>query len=56
MGLRSGVRKRLLRLAPPHGLQILHGPIAAKLTAVTAHALWAINRNGQLVRIDLTHR
>ena len=47
---------RLLRLTPPHRLQILHGPKAAKLTAVTPHALWAINRNGQLVRIGLTRR
>jgi hypothetical protein len=47
---------RLLRLTAPHGLQILHGPKAAQLTAVTAHALWAINRNGQLLRIGLARR
>lgn len=47
---------RLLRLNPPHGLQILHGPKAARLTAVTSHALWAINRNGQLLRIGLARR
>jgi hypothetical protein len=47
---------RLLRLTPPHGLQILHGPAAAQLTAATPHALWAINRNGQLLRIGLTRR
>lgn len=46
---------RLLRLTPPHGLQVLHGPRAAQLTAVTSHALWAINRNGQLLRIGLGH-
>ncbi len=44
---------RLLRLTPPHGVQILHGPKAAQLTAVTSHALWAINKNGQLLRIGL---
>jgi hypothetical protein len=44
----------LLRLTPPHGLQVLHGPKAAQLTAVTSHALWAISKNGQLLRIDLT--
>jgi hypothetical protein len=47
---------RLLRLTPPHGLQVLHGPKAAQLTAVTSHALWAINRNGQLLRIGLARR
>lgn len=47
---------RLLRLTPPHGLQILHGPKAAQLTAVTPHALWAVNRNGQLLRIGLARR
>ena len=47
---------RLLRLPPPHGIQILHGPRAARLTAVTADALWAIARNGQLLRIGLRHR
>jgi hypothetical protein len=57
---------RLLRLTPPHGLQILHGPKAAQLTAVTSHALWAIagtqrstvtgNKNGQLLRIGLVRR
>ena len=47
---------RLLRLTPPHGLQILHGPKAAQLTAVTANALWAINKNGQLLRIGLARR
>jgi hypothetical protein len=46
----------LLRLIPPHGLQILHGPKAAQLTAVTPHALWAVNRNGQLLRIGLARR
>ena len=46
----------LLRLTPPHGLQILHGPKAAQLTAVTSHPLWAINKNGQLLRIDLARR
>ena len=44
---------RLLRLTPPHGLQVLHGPKAAQLTAVTPHALWAINKKGQLLRIGL---
>jgi hypothetical protein len=44
---------RLLRLTPTHGLQILHGPKAAQLTAVTSHTLWAISRNGQLLRIAL---
>jgi hypothetical protein len=47
---------RLLRLTPPHGLQILHGPKAAQLTAVTPHALWAINKKGQLQRISLARR
>jgi hypothetical protein len=47
---------RLLRLTPPHGLQVLHGPKAAQLTAVTSHTLWAINRNGQLLRIALARR
>jgi hypothetical protein len=47
---------RLLRLAPPRGRQILHGPKAAQLTDVTSHALWAINTNGQLLRIDLARR
>jgi len=47
---------RLLRLTPPHGLQVLHGPNAAQLTAVTAHALWAINKSGQLLRIGLARR
>ena len=47
---------RLLRLTPPHGVQILHGPAGAQLTAVTPHALWAINRHGQLLRIGLTTR
>jgi hypothetical protein len=57
---------RLLRLTPPHGLQILHGPKAAQLTAVTSHALWAIagtqrstvtgNKSGQLLRISLVRR
>ncbi len=47
---------RLLRLTPPHGAQALRGPRSATLTAVTADALWAINRNGQLLRIALTHR
>jgi hypothetical protein len=46
----------LLRLTPPHGLQVLHGPKAAQLTAVTSHALWAINKNGQLLRIGLARR
>jgi hypothetical protein len=46
----------LLRLTPPHGLQLLHGPKAAQLTAVTSHALWAINKNGQLLRIGLARR
>lgn len=45
--------RRLLRLTPPHGTQFLHGPKAANLTAVTAHALWAITHNGQLLRISL---
>jgi hypothetical protein len=44
---------RLLRLTPPHGLEVLHGPKAAQLTAITSHALWAIDRNGQLLRIGL---
>jgi hypothetical protein len=48
--------RRLLRLTPPHGLQVLHGPKAAQLTAVTSHALWAINKNGQLLRIRLARR
>lgn len=47
---------RLLRLTPPHGLEILHGSKAAQLTAVTTHALWAINKNGQLLRISLARR
>jgi hypothetical protein len=47
---------RLLRLTPPHGVQTLHGPMDARLTAATPHALWAINRDGQLLRISLTHR
>jgi hypothetical protein len=47
---------RLLRLTPPHGVQILHGPNAAQLMAVTPHALWAVNRNGQLLRIGLARR
>ncbi len=47
---------RLLRITPPHGLQVLHGPKAAQLTAVTSHALWAISRNGQLLRIGLARR
>ena len=47
---------RLLALTPPHRLQILHGPEAAQLTAVTPHALWAISRNGQLLRVGLTPR
>jgi hypothetical protein len=47
---------RLLRLTPPQGLQILDGPKATQLTAVTPHALWAINRNGQLLRIGLLRR
>jgi DNA-binding beta-propeller fold protein YncE len=47
---------RLLRLTPPHGLQILRGPKAAQLTAVTSHAVWAINRNGQLLRVGLARR
>ena len=47
---------RLLRLTPPRGVQVLHGPEAAQLTAVTAHTLWAINRNGQLLRVGLTGR
>jgi hypothetical protein len=47
---------RLLLLTPPRGVQILHGPAAAQLTAVTTHALWAINRNGQLLRFGLTRR
>jgi hypothetical protein len=45
---------RLLRLTPPDGFQILHGPEASQLTAVTPHALWAINRHGQLLRVGLT--
>jgi hypothetical protein len=49
----TGNNGRLLRLTPPHGLQILRGPKAAQLTAVTPHALWAINKNGQLLRISL---
>ena len=47
---------RLLRLTPPHGVQTLHGPRAVKLTAATPGALWAANRNGQLLRIGLTRR
>jgi hypothetical protein len=47
---------RLLRLTPPHGVQTLYGPKAARLTAATPDALWAINRDGQLLRIGLTHR
>jgi hypothetical protein len=47
---------RLLRLTAAHGVQTLHGPKAARLTAATPDALWAINRNGQLLRIGLTHR
>lgn len=47
---------RLLRLTPPHSLQILHGPKAAQLTAVTSHALWAIHKNGQLLRIAVARR
>ena len=47
---------RLLRLTPPHRVQVLRGPEAAKLTAATPGALWAINRHGQLLRIGLTHR
>jgi hypothetical protein len=47
---------RLLRLTPPHGIQTLHGPKATRLTAATPDALWAINRNGQLLRIGLTDR
>jgi hypothetical protein len=47
---------RVLRLTPPHGLQILHGPKAAQLMAVTPHALWAVNRNGQLLRMGLARR
>jgi hypothetical protein len=45
---------RLLRLTAPQGVQILHGPKEAQLTAVTRHALWAISKNGQLLRISLT--
>ncbi len=48
--------RRLLRLTPPHGVQTLHGPKGARLTAATPDALWAISRNGQLVRIGLTRR
>jgi outer membrane protein assembly factor BamB len=44
---------RLLRLTPPHSFQILRGPKEAQLTAVTPHALWAINTNGHLLRINL---
>ncbi len=44
---------RLLRLTPPRGLQILRGPRAAELTAVTSHALWAISKHGQLLRIGV---
>jgi hypothetical protein len=47
---------RLLLLTPPHGVQILHGPKAAQLMDVTPHALWAVNRNGQLERIGLARR
>jgi hypothetical protein len=47
---------RLLRLTPPHRLQVLHGPKAAQLTAVTPYALWAVDRNGQLLRIGLARR
>ena len=47
---------RLLRLIPRHRLQVLHGPRAAQLTTVTPHALWAINRHGQLLRIGLARR
>jgi hypothetical protein len=49
-------RGRLLRLTPPHAVRVLHGPKAARITAVTTHALWAINKNGQLLRIDLARR
>jgi hypothetical protein len=47
---------RLLRLTPPHGVQILHGPKGARLTAVTPRALWAVNGAGQLLRIGLARR
>ncbi len=50
----DGSSGRLIRLTPPRGLQILHGPKAAQLTAVTAHALWAISRHGQLLRVGFT--
>lgn len=45
---------RLLRLTPPHGVQTLYGPRDARLTAASPGALWAINRDGQLLRISLT--
>ncbi|MGA2010450.1 MAG: hypothetical protein ABSH51_07965 [Solirubrobacteraceae bacterium] len=48
--------RRLLRLTPPHGVETLHGPEAAQLTAVTPNALWAISRNGRLLRVGLTRR
>jgi hypothetical protein len=44
---------RLVRLTPPDHTQALHGPKAAGLTAVTAHALWVITRKGQLLRVAL---
>lgn len=47
---------RLLRLFPSRGLQILHGPRGVQLTAVTSHALWAINQTGKLLRIGLVRR
>ncbi len=47
---------RLLRLTAPRGVQTLDGPTGARLTAASPHALWAISRNGQLLRIGLTHR
>jgi hypothetical protein len=47
---------RLLRLTPPDRVQTLYGPQGARLTAATPGALWAINRNGRLLRIGLTHR
>ena len=47
---------RMLRLTPSHGIQTLHGPKAATLSAAAPDALWAITRSGQLLRIGLAHR
>lgn len=49
----DGSHGHLVRLTPQHGSQLLPGPKAVMPSALTPGAVWAINRDGQLLRISV---